>query len=44
MVKNNLTPTSPEIAKRIEILDKKFGVTWFHNERQAIIDKYGLKA
>ncbi|MCK9402186.1 MAG: cupin domain-containing protein [Chitinophagaceae bacterium] len=44
MVKKNLTPASPEISKRIEILDKKFGVTWFHNERQAIIDKYGLKA
>jgi mannose-6-phosphate isomerase-like protein (cupin superfamily) len=44
MVKNNLTPTSPEIAKRIELLDNKFGVTWFHNERQAIIDKYKLKA
>ncbi len=43
MVKNNLTPTSPEIAKRIELLDKEFGVTWFHNERQAIIDKYKLQ-
>ena len=44
MVKNNLTPTSPEIAKRMELLDNKFGVTWFHNERQAIVDKYKLKA
>lgn len=44
MIKNNLTPATPEIAKRIEVLDKKFGVTWFHNERQAIIDKYGLRA
>ncbi len=42
MVKNKLNPTSPEIAKRIEVLDKKFGVTWFKNERQAIVDKYGL--
>lgn len=44
MVKGNLTPTTPEIAKRIAALDKKFGVTWFHNQRQAIVDKYGLKA
>ena len=43
MVKNNLTPTSPEIAKRIAALDKKFGVIWFHDQRQTIVDKYGLK-
>jgi mannose-6-phosphate isomerase-like protein (cupin superfamily) len=43
MVKNNLTPASPEIAKRLAKLDKEFGVTYFHNQRQAIIDKYGLK-
>lgn len=43
MVKNNLTPAAPEISKRINALDKKFGVTWFHNQRQAIIDKYQLK-
>ena len=43
MVKNNLTPAAPEIANRIAALDKKFGVTWFHNQRQGIIDKYDLK-
>ncbi|MEO6868500.1 MAG: cupin domain-containing protein [Ginsengibacter sp.] len=43
MIKNNLTPTSPIISKRIEALDRKFGVTWFHNQRQAIIDKYKLQ-
>lgn len=42
MVKGNLTPGTPEIANRITALDKKFGVTWFHNQRQAIVDKYGL--
>ena len=42
MVKNNLTPTSPEITNKIAALDKQFGVTWFHNQRQAIIDKYKL--
>jgi len=43
MVKNNLTPASPEIAKRISALDKKFGVTYFHSQRQGIIEKYGLR-
>ncbi|MEO6188339.1 MAG: cupin domain-containing protein [Ginsengibacter sp.] len=43
MLKNNLTPTTPEIANRISALDKKFGVTWFHSQRQAIIAKYKLQ-
>jgi mannose-6-phosphate isomerase-like protein (cupin superfamily) len=43
MMKNKLTPASPQIAERMDILDKKFGVTWFHNQRQAIIDKYKLQ-
>lgn len=43
MIKNNLSPATPEIAKRITALDKKFGVTWFHDQRQAIIDKYKLQ-
>lgn len=43
MLKRNLNPTTPEIANRIAALDKKFGVKWFHSQRQAIIDKYKLK-
>lgn len=43
MQKNKLTPATPEIANRIAALDKKFGVIWFHNQRQAIIDKYKLQ-
>jgi mannose-6-phosphate isomerase-like protein (cupin superfamily) len=43
MLQKNLNPTSPVIANKIAALDKEFGVTWFHNKRQAIIDKYGLK-
>jgi mannose-6-phosphate isomerase-like protein (cupin superfamily) len=43
MIKKKLTPASPEIANRIGVLDKKFGVTWFHNQRQSIIDKYKLQ-
>ncbi len=42
-VKNNLNPTSPKIAKRFAALDKEYGVTYFHDQRQAIIEKYGLK-
>ena len=44
MVQKNLNPTSPVIASQIAALDKKFGVTWFHNQRQSIIDKYALKS
>ena len=43
MVNKNLQPSTPEIANRIAALDQKYGVTWYHNQRQAIIDKYGLK-
>jgi mannose-6-phosphate isomerase-like protein (cupin superfamily) len=43
MVKNKLTPAAPAIANRIAALDKKFGVRWFHDKRQAIIDKYKLQ-
>lgn len=43
MVKNNLTLAAHEIAKRLVALDKKFGVTWFHSQRQGFIEKYGLK-
>jgi mannose-6-phosphate isomerase-like protein (cupin superfamily) len=44
MIKNNLTPAATAIANRIAVLDKKFGVTWFHDQRQAIIDKYKLQS
>lgn len=43
MIQSKLTPASPEIAKRIEAIDKKFGVKWYHDQRQAIIDKYKLQ-
>jgi mannose-6-phosphate isomerase-like protein (cupin superfamily) len=42
MQKRNLNPASPEIANRLAALDRKFGVTWFHNRRKAIVDKYKL--
>jgi uncharacterized cupin superfamily protein len=43
MVKNNLTGKDPAITKRRTDLDNKFGIIWFPEKRQAIIDKYGLK-
>lgn len=43
MIAKKLTPADPEIAKRFAALDKKFDVTTFHEQRGAIIKKYGLK-
>ena len=42
MVSKSLAPDAPIIAKQIATLDKKFGIKWFHNLRQGIIDKYNL--
>lgn len=42
MMSKNLTPADPGISGRMAALDRKFGVTWFHEQRQAIIDKYSL--
>jgi mannose-6-phosphate isomerase-like protein (cupin superfamily) len=42
MIKKGLSPASPEIADKIGALDKKFGITWFHEKRKAIVEKYGL--
>ena len=43
MVKGNLTPADPAIAKRFADLDKKFGITSFPEKRQPLVEKYGLK-
>ncbi len=43
MVSRKLTPASPEIANRIAALDEQFGIVWFHERRQSIIDKYSLR-
>lgn len=43
MAQRKLTPADPEIATRMTALDKKFGITTFHEQRQAIMDKYQLK-
>jgi mannose-6-phosphate isomerase-like protein (cupin superfamily) len=42
VIQNNLTFEDPKIAKRIADLDKKFGLTYYHEKQQVLIDKYGL--
>ncbi len=42
VIQNNLSFEDPKIAKRIADLDKKFGLTYYHERQQALIDKYGL--
>ena len=43
MAKQKMTPMDAPIAKRIAALDAKYGITMFPQERQAIVEKYGLK-
>lgn len=42
MVSKKLTPTDPEIKRQMDVLDKEFGITWFHEQRHTIAAKYGL--
>lgn len=39
---HNITPDNPEIVARISELNKEFGITWFPEQLQGILDKYGL--
>lgn len=39
---HNITPDNPEIVARISDLNKEFGITWFPEQLQDILDKYGL--
>lgn len=43
MMKNNLKRSDPEAIRRINELSKRFGITMYHDRRQPIIEKYGLK-
>ncbi|HEY0771855.1 MAG TPA: cupin domain-containing protein, partial [Sphingobacteriaceae bacterium] len=43
MKSKNLSPMDPVIAQRLAVLDKKFGMKHFPEQRQAIVEKYGLK-
>ena len=42
VIAKKLTFEDPEIAKRIAKLDKHFGLTYYPEKSQALIDKYGL--
>jgi len=42
VIQRNITFEEPEIAKRIAKLDQKFGLTYYPERQQAIVDKYGL--
>lgn len=42
VIERKITFEDPEIAKRITELDRKFGMTYYHEKSQALIDKYGL--
>lgn len=43
MQKANLSPADPGIASRMLALDKKYGITTYHEQRQAIVERYGLR-
>ncbi len=42
MMKSRLGPTDPGIAKRLDDLCRRFGVTMFPEKRQALVERYGL--
>lgn len=42
VIDRKLTFEDPEIAGRVAALDKKFGLTYYHEKSQPIIEKYGL--
>jgi quercetin dioxygenase-like cupin family protein len=43
MAQKKLTPNDPSVMAAIEKLDRKFGIKTFYDQRQAIMDKYGLR-
>ena len=42
MTRNKQTFADPDIANRIEVLNREFGVTTFPEKRQAIVEEYEL--
>jgi quercetin dioxygenase-like cupin family protein len=42
MIRNEQTFADPDVANRIEVLDREFGVTTFPEKRRAIAEEYGL--
>jgi quercetin dioxygenase-like cupin family protein len=43
MASRNLSPADPNVAATVARLEQKFGITSFPEQRQPIMDKYGLK-
>ena len=44
MIKNHLKPDDPDISRRMEALNRAFGIRMFPERRQVIADRYGLHA
>jgi mannose-6-phosphate isomerase-like protein (cupin superfamily) len=42
VIERNVSFEDPQIAKRVADLDKQFGLTYYPEKSQALIDKYGL--
>ncbi len=42
MIRHKQTFVDPDIANRVEVLDREFSVTTFPEKRQAIVEEYGL--
>ncbi|RDB05969.1 cupin domain-containing protein [Runella aurantiaca] len=42
-MKKGLAPNSKEVLAQLEELDTRYGIVEFHEQRQAIVEKYGLK-
>jgi len=38
-----IDPDSQESLKRQDVLNTEWGITIYHDQRQGIMDKYGLK-
>jgi mannose-6-phosphate isomerase-like protein (cupin superfamily) len=43
MVKNKLSPSDPSVIKKMDELNARFGIVTYYDQRQPIVDKYGLK-
>jgi len=43
MVEQKLPPSDPAIIKRFDELNSRFGIVMYHDQRQPIVAKYGLK-
>jgi mannose-6-phosphate isomerase-like protein (cupin superfamily) len=42
VIERNISFDDPQIAQRVAALDKKFGLTYYHEKSQPLMEKYGL--